>query len=84
MKYIYAEALSVIAWLGPSDRHSSKFIRVVKDVTLTDDRPPRLRTIKRALQIKRTALRQHIMIYFDAHTGIEPGFSSRDILGEEN
>jgi hypothetical protein len=50
MKHIYREARSVIAWLGPSDRHSSISLRLVNDVTLTDDHPLRLRIIKRALK----------------------------------
>lgn len=52
MKHIYTKALSVIAWLGRSDRHSSISMRLVNDITLTDDRPLRLRIIKRALQNK--------------------------------
>jgi hypothetical protein len=52
MKHIYTGTLSVIVWLGPSDRHSSIYIGLVNDVTLTEDRPLRLKIIKRALQNK--------------------------------
>jgi len=50
MRHIYTEAISVIAWLGPSDRHSSIFMQLVENTTLTDNRPFRRRLIRDELQ----------------------------------